>query len=52
MTVTVEAEIEAQRGEVVILREQIERSSQSELHLVPIQRHAFDLLKNLREVHG
>jgi hypothetical protein len=52
MTVTVEAKIEAQRREVVILREQIERPSQSELHLVPVQRHAFDLPKHLREVHG
>ena len=52
MTVTVEAEIEAQRGQVVILREQVERSSQSELHLIPVQRHAFDLLKHLREVDG
>src|SRR5262249_11768801 len=50
MTVTGEAEIEAQRGEVVILRQQIERSCESELHLTAIQRHAFHLLKDLREV--
>ena len=52
MTVTVEAEIEAQRGEVIVLRKEVERSSQSELHLVPVQRHAFDLLKDLSEVTG
>ena len=52
VTVTVEAEIEAQRGEVIVLGKQIERSCQSELHLVPIQRYALDLLKHLREVHG
>ena len=51
VTVAVEAEVEAQRGEIVILRKEIERSSQPELLLVPIQRQPFDLLKDLREVH-
>src|SRR5262245_54943875 len=52
MAVAVEAEVETQRCQVVVLRQEIERARQSQPHLVAIQRKAFDLLKDLRQING
>src|ERR1700722_9697095 len=44
-------EVEGERGEVVILTEQIERSCQSQLQLIAIKRYSFDALENLCQVY-
>src|SRR5262245_37523616 len=52
MTVAVEPEIQAQRREGVILREELPRTRGAEPQLVAIQGNPFHLLKHLREVDG
>src|SRR4051812_48267152 len=52
MAVAGEAELQAQRGEIVVLAEQIEGPREAQAQLIPIQRHAFHLLKDLREIYG
>jgi hypothetical protein len=45
-----EAEVEAERGEIVGLRQQVQRPRQAQVQLVAIERHAFDGLEDLGEV--
>jgi uncharacterized protein YdhG (YjbR/CyaY superfamily) len=52
MAVAGEAEVEAQRCEVMVLRKQMERAGKAQSQLIAIERHAFDLLKHLSEVDG
>ena len=51
MTMAVETEVETQRREVVILREELQRPRESQPQLVAIERDPFDLLEYLREVN-
>ncbi len=51
MAVAGEAKVEAQDGEVVILSEKVQRARQAKAQLVTIQRQAFHLLEDLREIH-
>ena len=52
MAVAGEAEIEAQSGEVVVAGEEIESTRKAQTQLIAVQRQAFDLLENLREING
>ena len=51
MAVAVEPEVQAQRREVVISREKLQRSRQPQPQLVAIQGDPLNLLEYLREVH-
>src|SRR5690242_2135252 len=50
MAVAGEAEVHAERGEVVISAKQIQGARQPQAEVVAIERHGFDLLKHLRQV--
>src|SRR5258706_9055812 len=50
MAVAGEAEMQAQCGQIVILREEIQGPRQSKTQLVAIQRHTFHLLEDLCEI--
>ena len=50
MAVAGEAEIQAQRGQILILREEIQRAGQPQPQLVAIERHTLHLLKDLRQI--
>src|SRR5258706_16122698 len=51
MAVAGEAQIQTKRGEVVVLRDEVERAREAQAPLVAIERHAFDGLENPREMH-
>ena len=51
MTVAGETEVSAQRREIVVFAEQVQRLREPQSQLILIQRHRFYLLENLREVH-
>ena len=46
-----EAEVESERGEVVVLREQVQRPRETQPEMIAIERQALDLLEHLREIH-
>src|SRR5262249_6800689 len=50
MAVTGKTEVETKSSEIVILCEEVERAGETEPQLIAIERHAFHLLENLREV--
>lgn len=52
VAVTGKTEIETQGGEIAILREKVERASETEAQLITIERETFYLLENLCEVDG
>src|ERR1700742_30817 len=52
MTVTGKTQVHAERSEVVVAREQIQRARQAQTQLILIQRQGFDTLKRLRQVDG
>jgi hypothetical protein len=52
VTVAGEAKVQAQRREVVVLSEKIERPRQPQPQLVAIQGQTFYLLEDLCEIHG
>src|SRR5258708_7395684 len=52
MAVAGEAQIQTKRGEVVVLRDEVERAREPQAPLVAIERHALDGLKYPRETRG
>ena len=50
MAVAGEAEVQAQRGQILILREKIQRPRQAKAQLVAIERYALHLLEDLRQI--
>src|SRR3954468_1929310 len=51
MAVARKAEVRGQPGQVVALRELVERAREAQPQVVAIQRQAFHLLEHLREIH-
>ena len=51
MTVAGETQLKGERGQIVALGQQIQRTRESQTQLIPIERHAFHLLEQLREIH-
>src|SRR5215831_6913451 len=52
VAVTGESKVQTESGEVVIVRQKIQRPGQAQPQLVPIQRQPLHLLKDLRQVNG
>lgn len=52
MAVAGEAEVEAEPGEIVAGGEELEGAREAEPQLIPVERHPFDLLKDLGEING
>src|SRR5262249_48681967 len=50
MTVAGKAEIEAERGQIVILAKEIERAGKAQPQLVAVERRRFHLLEDLGEI--
>lgn len=52
MTVARETEVQAERREVIVSRQEVESAGEPQAQLVSVQRHTFNLLEYLGEVHG
>src|SRR5690242_15293128 len=52
MAVAGEAELQTESGQVVILRQKIQRTRQPQAQLIAVQGETFDLLEDLREING
>src|ERR1700729_4266084 len=51
MTVTGESELQTESAKIVASLQEMEGARQAQPQLVAVQRHSFDLLKELCEVH-